>query len=354
MEWLLITISLLVIIVLALPYIVKAKVNSALKKMDGYTGSVAGFRVNMFTGRFSFNTIIIREQDSTETEPLVHIPELIISFRLRQLLKRNLDLHVIVNAPEIVFVDLSSSHPAAEGHEQKVVNISSKLRETITAMMRFRLNAKIHNATIRYKKDNPSLDLTMKEINVSVTDFHNHIEMFDACVIETNGILNDGTINIVTRLFPMAYTLTLDLDMKCTSVNLVPFNNLIKAYAKVDINTGTLDFFAEVAVAHNSFEGYIKPILTELDFIGVQDKRDSFVHKVWERIVAGGINFLMNRREGQLATTIPIKGRLDELEVNAFAAFAGLLRNAFFKALRPTFEDIVSIGSPRRTTGVNQ
>jgi hypothetical protein len=349
MEWVLITVAILVIVALALPYIIKAKINAALKKMDGYTGRIDGLQMNIVTGRLTLTSVIIHKKESIEPDPMIRIPELIVSFRLLQLLKKNLDLKVIVNAPEISLLDDRVSPPVSQDTDARPSNISSKLRETITTMMPFRLNAEIHDATVRYKKGNPSLDLSITQTNVIVTDFSNHPDQTKACVIETNGLLNEGTMSIVTNLFPMAPELTLDVNVKLTSVNLVPFNNLIKAYAKVDINTGTLDFFAEIGVANNSFDGYIKPILTELDFIGVQDKNDSLLHKVWERIVAGGVKFLMNRRDHQLATTIPIRGRLDEPEVNAVAALAGLIRNAFFKALRPSVEDLISVGSPRRT-----
>lgn len=355
MEWILITVALLVIAVLALPYIIKAKINSALRKMDGYSGSIGGLQVNIVTGRVTITNIVIRKTDSIETDPLLHTQELIVYLRLIPLLKRKLDLKVIVNAPEIFLSDASKSSAISEEDATATpANISTKLKETITAMMPFRLNAEIHDASVRYKKGDPSLDLSITQTDVIVTDFSNQANETKACVIETNGLFNEGTMNIVTHLFPMAPTLTLDLNIKLTSVNLVPFNNLVRAYANVDINTGTLDLFAEVGVANNSFDGYIKPILTELDFIGVEDKNDSLLHNVWERIVAGGVKFLMNRRDRQLATIIPIKGRLDEPELNAVAAFASLIRNAFFKALRPSVADVVSIGLPRRTSSMSQ
>ncbi len=106
-----------------------------------------------------------------------------------------------------------------------------------------------------------------------------------------------------------------------------------------------MDLFAEVAVSENSFKGYLKPLLLDLDFISKADRSDTIFQKIWERIVAGLFNILANKRNDKIATIIPIEGRLDDPHVHIGVAIIGILRNAFTKALTPTLENIIDIKS---------
>lgn len=342
MSWIIISIVLIVIVAVLAPFVVKAKINRALQKMDGYTGRIESVHLHLLAGKIRIINLVIRKGNAND--PVVQIPDITIYFRLRQLFKRNLDLSILVNGPKISLVD---DEVSSTSDDPKPVSIdpSSRLKEAIIKVMPFRVNAEVNDATIHYKKVSPSLELNIINVSVKVTDFSNHPDQINPCLIETTGQFNNGTAKIDIEMYPLEPTLTFDLNSELKSIDLVPFNDIIKTYGKVDVNTGTLDFFAEIAITNNSFDGYLKPILTNLDFIGIQDKNDSLLQKIWERGVALSAKFLMNTRDGQLATKIPIEGRLDDPHVNLSAAFAGLLRNAFFKALRPSLDDIISFGS---------
>jgi hypothetical protein len=352
MAWIIIAVALPIVAILLLPFFLKAKINSALQKMNGYTGRIEGLRVNLLGSKLLVTDVTVNKNDVNANDKSValQIPDLSVSFRWGQLLKRNLDLRIHLNAPKFFITDKKVAD--SDAVESKVNNIdqSSKLKNLISGMMPFRMDMEIRDARVVYQKISPSLELQLSNMHVSVTDFSNHSHRTSPCVIKINGMLNEGSISTTTKLYPLESTLTFDLISELKSVNMVLFNDLFKTYGKVDINKGTLDLYGEISVADNSFKGFLKPILTDLDFIGVQDKNDSLIHKVWERLVAVGVQFLVNRRDGQLATTIPLEGRLDDPQVDVGVAIAGLVRNAFFKALRPSMKDVVSIESPWRTS----
>src|SRR5262245_48782408 len=99
MVWLLIAGSilfLLVLVLVLLPIIVKAKINSALRKLDGYHGSLHGLRINLFRSVVSAKDLkIYKAQQSTSDEknPFLYVPTTVIVFKWSQLLKRKLDIH---------------------------------------------------------------------------------------------------------------------------------------------------------------------------------------------------------------------------------------------------------------------
>ena len=68
-----------------------------------------------------------------------------------------------------------------------------------------------------------------------------------------------------------------------------------------------------------------------MEFVGAGDRRDNLLHKVWERLIAMAIQILENNRTDEIATSIPISGRLDDPEIGVGAAF------------REIFQDIISV-----------
>src|SRR6188768_2505434 len=101
MQWILAVVGLLIIPAIVLPYIIKAKLNAALKKMDGYEGRVETLQINLLGGRIKVNNVTITKTGVIANDPALQIPEVIVYFRLGQLLKRDLDLKALVNAPKV-------------------------------------------------------------------------------------------------------------------------------------------------------------------------------------------------------------------------------------------------------------
>jgi hypothetical protein len=127
------------------------------------------------------------------------------------------------------------------------------------------------------------------------------------------------------------------------SINMVLLNDLFRKFAKIDLNRGTLDVDFQISINDNMFKGHITPILKDLDFIGAEDRNDNIFRRIWERIVAAGVQLLQNNKEDQLASRIPIEGRLDDPKINIAAMIGEILKNAFFKPLRPSLENVIDV-----------
>jgi hypothetical protein len=251
----------------------------------------------------------------------------------------------VIDRPELFFIDEEASgHGAQESlSDERPLN----LKNSIQKVMPFHVTLEVQNGKIDYMNSNPGMvmNATMSDIHLIVSDFSNRSSQTHPCKIKFTGSLLGGNAIVDAKLFPLAPELTFDLNMIVKSINLVLLNSLFKTFMNVDLNKGVLDLYSEVAVTNNNFSGYIKPILKELDFIGAADKGDTIFQKIWERVVAASIQILKNHKNGQVATRIPIEGRLDDPNVDVKKAVAGVLRNAFVKAFRPSLDDVVNFRS---------
>jgi hypothetical protein len=128
----------------------------------------------------------------------------------------------------------------------------------------------------------------------------------------------------------------LALALRIVDVDLPSLNDVLRAYANLDVERGELAFFSELRVNDGRVDGYVKPILEHVDVYGDRtDSDDSLLQRGWEAVVGGVGELLENQPKDQIATETKISGRIDSSRVSAWQAFVGILRNAFVEAMRP-------------------
>ncbi len=339
----LVILAIVIVIILITPIVVKAKINSALKNIDGYVGHIDSLNINLFASKIKLGNLMLRKSLSEETEtPLLNVPTVSIDFQWNSLFKKILDLNILIEKPRVHFVaDPPKLNMAEENKGPKEI---PSIKNSIENLIGFKVNIEIVEAEIQYLNpySNPPLNATVDKFNLKITDFSNRLELSETSRIGCVFQVYEGTGEVNVILRPLAQNLTFFLDLRLKFINLVLLNDLFLEYGKVDLNSGTLDIFAEVAVKENSFKGYVKPLFTNLDFISRSDKADSIFKKVWERTLAVIFSFLANKHDDQVATIIPIEGRLDDPKVRVSAAIMGVLRNAFIQSMTPSFEKIIN------------
>lgn len=343
--------SLIIIAIIALPFVVRAVVNKALRKMDGYIGQLDRLQINLVKSTIQLQDIrISKDTDLEHASPVLLIPAITIGFKWKPLLRKILDLNIVVNHPQALFVaeELLPPEDTSSTHSRELQSLKNSI-EKLTA---FRITLDVRDGTVRYVNRHSKLDITVRELNFAIHNFSNRAALSNSCRIIGKGLLYEGRGAVEVTLLPLEPTLTMDLNLELQSINLVLLNHLLIKYGKVDLTKGTLDLYAEVAVAGNSFKGYVKPLLKDLDFISAEDRGDNLFRKVWERLIAGFYNILENNRSKQVVAKIPLEGRLDDPHVRVGVVMMSILRNAFVKALTPSFDDIInfsSIWNPKET-----
>jgi hypothetical protein len=89
----------------------------------------------------------------------------------------------------------------------------------------------------------------------------------------------------------------------------------------------------------------VKPVITDLDVVGPEDRKDNVFRKLWESLVGVAGDILENPKTEQIATKIPIVGEYGETTVGVWYAILAALRNGFIQAIYPSLDYQVSIGS---------
>ena len=103
--------------------------------------------------------------------------------------------------------------------------------------------------------------------------------------------------------------------------------------------------YVEAAAKDGKFTGYIKPVITDLDVLGKEDRKDNVFRKIWEGAVGTAGQVLKNQEKDQIATKIPFEGNLNDPNANSWYAIMNVFKNGFIKAIVPVIDDEINIES---------
>ena len=105
---------------------------------------------------------------------------------------------------------------------------------------------------------------------------------------------------------------------------------------KTDLQTpeGTIDVFTEFKSAGGIITGGVKPVLKN---VKIRPTEDDFGNKLKAWVADKGLRLFSDRvpDRNAVATVVPIKGRLDDPDIQLWPAVIGVIRNAFVGGYRP-------------------
>jgi hypothetical protein len=124
-------------------------------------------------------------------------------------------------------------------------------------------------------------------------------------------------------------------------------NPLLRAYGKFDVVQGLFSVYMEMRVKNRAVQGYVKPLLRQLDVYDAgQDQAKGMFQKLYEAVVGGVSEILENIPRNEVATKVALAGPLENPQASTWQALVNLIQNAFFRAILPGFER--DLGRARR------
>ncbi|HVT16357.1 MAG TPA: DUF748 domain-containing protein [Thermoanaerobaculia bacterium] len=129
-------------------------------------------------------------------------------------------------------------------------------------------------------------------------------------------------------------------ELAVEKTSLPALNDFLLAYKKIDVAAGTVSIYMQVTVKNGQLQGYIK---TMFDDVKVYDPRKDrgkpLGTRLKEKVLGGLAHLLENKRTDALATRTELTGTVGSPRTNTGQILSGLIRNAFFKAIVPGFDN---------------
>ena len=116
-------------------------------------------------------------------------------------------------------------------------------------------------------------------------------------------------------------------------------NDLLRAHGGMDVVSGVFSVFTQMTVKNGSIDGYLKPLFKDVEaYDPAQDRDKGLLKKIYEKIINAASTVLKNTPRGEVATKADLSGPVDNPQMSTWETVVTLIRNAFFEAVLPGFE----------------
>lgn len=337
----------LIIFRIFLPTIVLHYVNKQLAEIPDYRGHVEDIDISLYRGAYQIQGISLNKITGKVPEPFFDCTEIDLSVQWSALFKGEIVGEIIFVQPKINFV----KGPTVE---QSQTSVDSSWVDVVKDLIPMQINRlEIADGEVHYKDfhSNPKVNIFINNIDALATNLSNaddSTKTLPATVDATGNTFGKGEFRFHMDLNPLAEPMAFDMNSELKNVEMVELNDFLKAYGKFDVSGGTFGLYTEMAAKDGKFEGYVKPVMKDLEVVEWEQKEEgSFLQKAWETVIAAGTEVLENRgaEKEQVATKVPLSGNMESPNIDIATTIGTLLKNAFIQALKPSLDNTVNYGN---------
>jgi hypothetical protein len=341
----------LILFLAFLPEILKTAINRRLRGIDGYDGQVNVVRLNLLRGEVSVLGLRFWKEDAPEP-PLLTVDAVDFNALWRPLFKGRLVASILIDRPAVRIV--SPEHPAvkppapAPGAPPAETDWSNELRRAFPVKIE-----KLEVSGGSFHMDDPAVEgapaFRLDGVSVDARNLTNSRAVSDTLFADIRAaarVMTEGKLDLSMRAAPALSPPDFKMEFTLKGLELRRFNGILRAYGKVDVQAGTLAMAGELAARKGAIEGYVRPALQNVEVFSwkedVKREKKPLLRAAWEGMVELFKDALKHPPSpDQVATRVPIKGRIAQPETDLVAVTLSALRNAFITAILPRLEHSV-------------
>jgi hypothetical protein len=338
-------IALLIVIRLILPYVVLHFANKTLANMKGYFGHIEDIDLSIYRGAYIINDIYLNKVDSvTQKESdFFKAKNIDLSVEWGAIFHGSIVGELEFESPVLIF-----TKDKVELNDLK--KDTTDFRKLLKDFMPLKVNRfEVIDGSLHYTDNTsePKVDIALEETHILALNLTNVVvdEIELPSTVTANAAVYEGTLTFDMKLNALNEQPTFDLNAEIKNTNLVLLNDFFKAYGNFDVNKGVFGLYTEIAAKEGKFKGYVKPIIKDLDVVGIPDKDDNFFNRVYEHIIGAAGVILRNQKKDQVATKVEMEGDFKDPQTNTIEAIWEVLRNAFVQALIPSIDYEINLQS---------
>jgi hypothetical protein len=324
---------------LILPYWVVWYVNGVIDQSKLYHGTIGSVELHILRGGYTIRDIHLSKVTGNVPVPLFTCPELKLNIEPQALLSGRIVGRVIIESPEINFVDAPDKSAAQTG-------ATGPWLAMIRNLFPFQINsAVVHHGAVHFRayQVDPPVDVYLSGLEASIDDLtnvNNDTAPLVTTITASALAMDQAKFQLKIKLDPFSYNPTFELGMRLIGLDVTQTNALTQAYGGVNFKNGFFDLVVEINAHEGEVDGYIKPLFRNLQVFDLKRdlNDDNPLQFFWQGVVGTAVEIIKNHPRDQLATRIPVSGSLDSPQPDILVTLGNVLRNCFIRAYLPRFE----------------
>ena len=247
---------------------------------------------------------------------------------------------VLVHGVALEYLHLPHTAEAEKARAQQTAEAAKQATKTSTELRIERLEVVKSTFGFMNQAAKPAYRLQLTDTNLTVEHLGNQRRDGPAVARLTGQLMGRGETRLTVSLQPRAGSADMDVTAQVEDADLVRLKDLVRAYGGFEITAGEFSVYSELQMKGGAIDGYVKPLFrgVEIGTDGEAVAEKGLRQRLYEGLVGIGAKVLKNRLRGEVATVVPISGRVDRPEVARWETVGRLLQNAFLRPITPGYE----------------
>jgi hypothetical protein len=324
-----------------LPSVVRWYVNRTLHRNLLYDGRIGDVTLNLWRGAYSISDIRLIKKSGNVPTPLLHLQRLELAIQWSGLYHGKLVGQVIMDQPELNFVDASDDSESQTGE-------GGPWLQMLADLFPFQLNSvQIHDGSIHFRsyKQQKPVDVYLSHMEASIDDLTNiqgRTTPMLTTIQATAQAMDQADFQLRMKMNPFAYRPTFHMAVRLLGLDVTKTNDLARTYGQFEFKRGWFDLVMEADASEGQVQGYIKPLFRNLKVFDLSaDLKDDSnpLQFFWQALLGVTTGVLKNQPHDQFGTVIPFTGDMSGPNPDLLSAIGNVLQNAFVRAYLPRLED---------------
>jgi uncharacterized protein DUF748 len=248
---------------------------------------------------------------------------------------------VLVQGVALEYLHLPQTAEAEKARAQQTAEAAKQVASTSSMELRIdRLEVVKSTFGFTNQAAQPAYRLQLTDTTLTVEHLGNQQRDGRAVARLTGQLMGRGETRLTATLQPQAGSADMHVTAQIEDADLVRLKDLVRAYGGFEITAGEFSVYSELQMKGGAIAGYVKPLFrgVEIGTDGEAVAEKALRQRLYEGLVGIGAKVLKNRLRGEVATVVPISGRVDRPAVGRWEAVGRLLQNAFLKPIAPGYE----------------
>jgi hypothetical protein len=341
---------LVVVIRLVLDPIAAWGTRKALARSQGFKAAFSDVHLSIIPPAYEISHFkIIEEPRGRWDEPLFFVERAQVSVFWRELLRGHLVARVLLQKPKGV---------AVRRHEQKAekgATIGKQLQD-MAPLKVDRIEIEEGEALIAQGKGPKAPQLWINNVNLVASNLATRKALMEgepAALYMRGRIQRSGALKVEGSMDPWTAKPTFTVEAALTGLAVKEMHEFLAQNVEMRPAAGEINLYAKLKARNGVLEGGVKPILENIE---IEAARDDLGARLKAFFADTAVELFTDDVPGRdaVATVIPIRGSLDQPDVQLLPTVLGVVRNAFVVGLTAGFKNLPPRTAPKKEGVIRQ
>jgi len=335
-------VALIVLMRLLLDPIATHQTRKALAGLHGLAGEFSRVHVTVLPPGYTITHLKLTEKhgetSAPSQQPLLYVERAHAGLSLHDLIRGHLVAGLRLENPKVTFIQPAAPKQKPSG---KAPDLSALLARA-PALQVARIEMLGGQVLIRMTEGDEHPRLWIHDLAMVAQNLGTHRKNMHGrpTTLSARGVVGrSGELSLFVSADPLAHPLSFAGEASLVGLRASELYDFIAAKTDLQATQGTVDVFATFRSEKGLVSGGVKPVLKNIELSAADED-------LWTRAKAWladqAVELASDRVPGRnaVATTVPIKGKLTDPDIQLWPAVLGVVRNAFVAGLESGFANL--------------